>query len=294
MFNWINSICNELMVEFSDSLDIPEQPFRYNLFYKDDLTTYSTIEIEYKFRWNKLRIAISRFIEKYPFPKITNIIHIIERNRDNEPICYKELEYKKISKKSFKKYKELPIESFYYNYPQLADNYLVHLIKDCNTYVKYFNNIYDAYEFMKKEFYNFCNREGGSNVSDYITSQHELAFGHIQCKYVDEYIDVYSQNPTKSKNDIKQLFDNGHLYNGLTFNLSNRIEPDDFYFDIKLISNNKNKNVWGSCIICNNNNGVQGSGDVFIYNCDNDKYFTKNGDFDYCEKHDPFPSRLDD
>ncbi len=147
---------------------------------------------------------------------------------------------------------------------------------------------------MKKEFYNFCNRAGGGNVSDYITSQHELAFGHIQCKYVDEYIDVYSQNPTKSKNDIKQLFDNGHLYNGLTFNLSNRIEPDDFYFDIKLISNNKNKNVWGSCIICNNNNGVQGSGDVFIYNCDNDKYFTKNGDFDYCEKHDPFPSRLDD
>jgi hypothetical protein len=85
MFNWIKQIINESMVEFSDSLDIPEQPFRYNLFYKDDLTTYSTIEIEYKFRWNKLRIALSRFIEKYPLPKITNIIHIIERNRDNEP-----------------------------------------------------------------------------------------------------------------------------------------------------------------------------------------------------------------
>ena len=35
MFNWIKQIINESMVEFSDSLDIPEQPFRYNLFYKD-------------------------------------------------------------------------------------------------------------------------------------------------------------------------------------------------------------------------------------------------------------------
>lgn len=72
---------------------------------------------------------------------------------------YTRVEHRTISKKSRTIHKNYPIERFYYYYPQLAQNYLVHFIKDKKVYIKYFNDIYEAYQLMKYEFYKFCNRE---------------------------------------------------------------------------------------------------------------------------------------
>ena len=60
---------------------------------------------------------------------------------------------------------------------------------------------------MKYEFYEFCNRKGGSIVGDCITFQHEVAFGGIDTQMIENTDDTfYSQNPIKSKEEITQLF----------------------------------------------------------------------------------------
>ena len=155
---------------------------------------------------------------------------------------------------------------------------------------------------MKYEFYKFCNREGGSIVDDYITFQHEVAFGGIDTKMIENTDDTfYSQNPIKSKEEIAQLFENKHLSEDLTFNSGDSLVPDEFYFDIKLIHNNKKD----TCIICGHNE-VSGYNDVIVYNSNyvpaqNGKfygygniYYTKKGYYCYCKKHYPFPNVLDD
>jgi len=278
-----------------------EIKYKFNLFYQHDLTTYSTINVKQKH--DKTKKAVNLFTTKYPCDKNTKFIHVIEFDTFNKPLHYTRVEHRTISKKSRTIYKNYPIERFYYYYPQLAQNYLVHFIKDQKVYIKYFNDIYEAYQLMKYEFYNFCNREGGSIVGDCITFQHEVAFGGIDTKMIENTDDTfYSQNPIKSKEEIKQLVENKHLSEDLTFNLTDSLVPDEYYFDIKLIHNNKTEYA---CIICGHNE-VSGYNDVIVYNSNyvpsqNGKfygygniYYTQTGNYCYCKKHYPFPSVLDD
>ena len=86
------------------------------------------------------------------------------------------------------------------------------------------------------------------------------------------------------------------------FNPMYSLVPDEFYFDIKLIHNNKIKNT---CIICGHNE-VAGYNVVTVYNSNyvpaqngnfygyGNIYYTKTGNYCYCEKHYPFPNVLDD
>ena len=174
-------------------------------------------------------------------------------------------------------------------YPQLEQNYLVHVIKDHKVYIKYFNDLYEAYQLMVYEFYKFCNRKSGSIIGDCITFQHKVKFGGIDTKMIENTDDtVYSQNPIKSKEEITQLFENDHLSDHLTFNPMDSLVPDEFYFDIKLIYNNKIKDT---CIICGHKE-VAGYNDVIVYN--GNIYYTKNGNYCYCKEHYPFPNVLDD
>ena len=271
-----------------------EIKYKFNLFYQHDLTTYSTIEIEQ--RHNKIKRAVNLFTTKYPCDKNTKFIHVIEFDTFNKPLHYDVVEHRTISKKSRTIHKNYPIERFYYYYPQLAQNYLVHFIKDKKVYIKYFNDIYEAYQLMKYEFYKFCNREGGSIVDNCITFQHEVAFGGIDTKMIENTDDTfYSQNPIKSKEEITQLFKNEHLSEDLTFNPFDSLVPDECYFDIKLIHNNKIKDT---CIICGHNE-VAGYNDVIVYNSNyvpaqNGKfygygniYYTQTGHYCYCKKHFP-------
>ena len=278
-----------------------EIKYKFNLFYQHDLTTYSTINVKQKH--NKTKKAVNLFTTKYPCDKNTKFIHVIEFDTFNKPLHYTRVEHRTISKKSKTIHKNYPIERFYYYYPQLAQNYLVHIIKDQTVYIKYFDNIYEAYQLMKYEFYKFCNREGGSIVDDYITFQHEVAFGGIDTKMIENTDDIfYSQNPIKSKEEIAQLFENKHLSEDLTFNSGDSLVPDECYFDIKLINNNK---INYACIICGHNE-VAGYNDVIVYNSNyvpaqngnfygyGNIYYTKKGNYCYCEKHYPFPNVLDD
>ena len=296
---WTENIANEFIKEvIIDEMD-PLPVFK--IFYQHDLTTYSTVNVGHKRDAEKN--AVDLFTKKYPSDKNLKFIHVIQLNRYNKPLHYTRVEHRTISKKSRTKYKNYPIERFYYYYPQFAQNYLVHFIKDKKVYLKYFNDIYEAYQLMKYEFYQFCNREGGSNVGDCITFQHEVAFGGIDTKMIENTDDTfYSQNPIKSKEEITQLFENEHLSNDLTFNPFECTLPDEFYFDIKLIHNNKIKDT---CIICGHNE-VSGYNDVIVYNSNyvpaqNGKfygygniYYTQTGHYCYCKKHYPFPNVLDD
>jgi len=275
-----------------------EIKYKFNLFYQHDLTTYSTINVKQKH--DKTKKAVNLFTTKYPCDKNTKFIHVIEFDTFNKPLHYTRVEHRTISKKSRTIHKNYPIERFYYYYPQLAQNYLVHFIKDKKVYIKYFNDIYEAYQLMKYEFYQFCNREG-SIVGDCITFQHKVAFGGIDTKMIENTDDTfYSQNPIKSKEEIKQLVENKHLSEDLTFNLTDSLVPDENYFDIKVIHNNKTEYA---CIICGHNE-VSGYNDVIVYNSNyvpsqNGKfygniYYTQTGNYCYCKKHYLFPSVLDD
>lgn len=278
--------------------------YEFKIFYGHDLTTYSTINVEKPH--NRQERAVNLFTTKYPCDKNIKFIHVIEFDTFNKPLHYDVVEHitisKKTSTKTETKHKNYPIERFYYYYPQLAQNYLVHFIKDRQVYIKYFNDIYEAYQLMKYEFYKFCNREGGRTVGNYITFQHEVAFGDIDTKMTENTYDIfYSQNTTKSKEEITRLFKYGYLSDDLKFNLTNSLQPDEFYFDIKLIHNNKIKDT---CIICGHNE-IAGYNDVIVYNSNyvpakNGKfygygniYYTKKGNYCYCEKHHPFPDVLD-
>ena len=283
--------------QYEDDLE----KYKFNLFYQHDLTTYSTINVEQ--RNDKTKKAVNLFTTKYPSDKYTKIIHIIEFDTFNKPLHYNIVEHRTISKKSRTIHKKHPIERFYYYYPQLAQNYLVHFIKDQQVYIKYFNDIYEAYQLMKYEFYKFCNRDGGSIVDGYITFQHEVAFGGIDTKMIENTDNTfYSQDTIKNKEEIKKLVENKHLSENLTFNPNECTVPDEFYFDIKLIHNNKTKSA---CIICGHNE-VAGYNDVIVYNSNyvpaqNGKfygygniYYTQSGHYYYCKKHYPFPNVLDD
>ena len=296
---WTENIANELIKEvIIDEMD-PLPVFK--IFYQHDLTTYATVNVGHKRDAEKN--AVDLFTKKYPSDKNLKFIHVIQLNRYNKPLHYTRVEHRTISKKSRTKYKNYPIERFYYYYPQFAQNYLVHFIKDKKVYLKYFNDIYEAYQLMKYEFYQFCNREGGSNVGDCITFQHEVAFGGIDTKMIENTDDTfYSQNPIKNKEEITQLVENKHLSEDLTFNIMDRLVPDEFYFDIKLLNNNKKKDT---CIICGYSE-VSGYNEVIVYNSNyvpaqNGKfygygniYYTQSGHYCYCKKHYPFPNVFDD
>jgi len=259
--------------QYEDDLNkwFNEIKYTFKIFYQHDLTTYSTIIVEQKH--NISNKAVNLFTTKYPYDKNTKFIHIIEYDTFNKPLHYDVIEHRTISKKSRTIHKNHPIERFYYYYPQLAQNYLVQFIKDQKVYIKYFNNIYEAYQLMKYEFYKFCNREGGSIAGDCITFQHEVAFGGITAKMIENTDDTfYSQNPIKSKEEIEKLVKNKHLSEDLTFNLMDSLVPDEFYFDIKLIHNNKMKDT---CIICGHNK-VAGYNDVIVYNSNYVNYYYLN------------------
>ena len=143
---------------------LPHAPPIFKIFYQHDLTTYSTINVEQR---HEAEIkAVHLFTKKYPSDKNLKFIHVIEFDTFNKPLHYTTVEHRTISKKSRTKHKNYPIERFYYYYPQFAQNYLVHFIKDEKVYIKYCNDIYEAYQLMKYEFYKFCFREGGSNVEN--------------------------------------------------------------------------------------------------------------------------------
>ena len=93
--------------------------------------------------------AVHLFTKKYPSDKNLKFIHVIEFDTFNKPLHYTRVEHRTISKKSRTIHKNYPIERFYYYYPQFAQYYLVHFIKDQKVYLKYFNDIYEAYQLMK-------------------------------------------------------------------------------------------------------------------------------------------------
>ena len=160
-----------------------------------------------------------------------------------------------------------PIEEFYEKYPEFWNNYLVHLIKDKEVYIKYFKNIYDAYEYMKDEFYEYINKYNGID-EELITYDHEVVFGHIK-KKEDGIKDIYFYDAFDDnyKERIDKLFKNNHLTSdNLTFNPNNNI--DENYFNIKLVTNKDNRNC---CIICDYK-------EIIGYKNNN-----------YCKKHHPFP-----
>jgi hypothetical protein len=165
---------------------------------------------------------IEDYIRKYNLVDRCDIM-VIKLNKDNIPMsmrryksytyehCFIDICYKN------------SLEYYYYTYPHLVENYLVHIIKDKKIYVRYFNNIKKAYKYMKNEYYGFYNNN-------------RLVFSEIDDKY------VFKQ---KNKEKIMTLFNDGILSNNLTLKVSDKI--DENYFDIKLIRNNK---IWTSCIIC--------------------------------------------
>lgn len=149
--------------------------------------------------------------------------------------------------------------------------YLIHFIKDQKVIIKYFDNLHDSYDCMKNEFYKYINKDGGID-EDLIEFGHEVAFGHIKKKEVDEITDFYYQDKINSR-DISKLFRHKHL-NDIKF------DPDgdgnkesQNYFRMNLVKKSDDSNV---CIICYDNM-------VAGYDGHN-----------YCVNHYPFPSILDD
>jgi len=264
--------------------------YRFRLFYEHDIKSYSIIIIsEFK---NKIQSAVDCFITKNPLDRKQTFIHIIETDKNDNHLYYTRL----IINKFGREYMNHPIEKFYYNYPYLAKNYLVHMIKNQQIFIKYFNDIFEAYKFMKYEFYNYCNKNN-RYIEDLITFDHEVSFGGISTKIVENTDDTfYWQEPIKNNDEITKLFENKHLSEGLTFNPTDCLIPDELYFDIKLLCNDKS--IW-ACIICGDNE-VCGIDSVIVYNsnyvsANNGKfyelgniYYTKKGNYCYCKKHNPF------
>jgi hypothetical protein len=230
------------------------------------------------------------------------LINVIEVDENNKPIGKTLRQYRFKPSRGRTISEPIPLEYFYYKYPELAQNYLVHIIDNNIIYVKYFNYIVEAYEYMKNkfleyleymtkkgesEFFNIDEVYFNTNETDIdfpylINKYHKLAFGEIEkiekigkidIKY--SYI-IYEQNKEKSKDEIITLFNNGFLSNNLTFII------DKYYFDIKLINNNKNNK---SCIICGDNNTKSYNKVSIEYN--KGSTYEENATFFYCEKHYP-------
>jgi hypothetical protein len=264
--------------------------------YQDKIYNYSLID---KKELHKILCDI-----KYKY--FYYLINVLAVDENNKPIGKTLKQYRYKHSRGHTISEPIYLEYFYYKYPELVQNYLVHIIdkdKFNKLYVRYFNYIEEAYEYMKNTFLEYLecrNRtdqfeffdvdelyfDNCDTVVDYdyfINKNHTLAFGKIDKIYVNDTNMIYKQNKEKTKEEIITLFNNGFLSDNLTFIIN------EHYFDIKLINNNKTNK---SCIICGDDNTKSynkvcielGKGELSWSMATT---YNNNATFFYCEKHYP-------
>ena len=196
----------------------------YMVFYKEYPQIHKKINIG---PWNSFnsatRHAVHMFTRLYPKAG-THLIYCIDTYKQ-KMIEYR---YSKCSMKSrIYRVRDFELSYFHYRYPQISKSLLVYV--DTNKamcpYVKYFSDIYSAYEFMKCQFWKWI----------------EETFGTADDLMFDHHVKIFRKSP-KNNEYVDLLYNSGDLHT----NLKIMCTSDLIYFDIALVRHDTTH----GCLLC--------------------------------------------
>lgn len=161
------------------------------------------------------------------------------------------------------------IDKFYKKHPELYNKYFVHIIKNKEITVKYFDDIDEAYLFMRHVFFKYINKNSGID-ENLLTTNHENIFGRIK-REENSTNNTYHLIQQLSKQQVKELYTCGYLKSDLIIVNPTHKKTDDEYFQLRLVDVSANNYSIDNdtCVFCTNEKIV------------NDKYCN------YCSVHDP-------